>query len=53
VTVASYPTSSSRRINDYPSIILTSTPRRYVLYNVASSTFSTFNLMFEMGTGTP
>ena len=53
VTVASYTSSSSRRINDYPSIIMSSTPRRYVLYNVASSTFSTFNLLFELGTGTP
>ena len=53
VTVASYTASSSRRINDYPSIVLTSTPRRYVVYNVASATFSTFNLLFELGTGTP
>lgn len=51
VTIASYTSGSTRRINDYPSIILTGTPRRYVLYNVASSTFSTFSLLFELGTG--
>jgi hypothetical protein len=53
VTIASYTAGSARRINDYPSIILTSRPRRYIVYNVANSSLSTFNLLFELGTGTP
>ena len=37
VTLATYTASSSKRFNDYPSVVMTSTPRRYVLYNTASS----------------
>ena len=53
VTLATYSASSSKRFNDYPSVVMTSTPRRYVLYNTASSSFSTYKTVLEVGSGTP
>jgi hypothetical protein len=53
VTLATYTSSSSKRFNDYPSVVMTSTPRRYVLYNTASSSFSTYKTVLEVGSGTP
>jgi len=53
VTLATYSASSSKRFNDYPSVVMTSTPRRYVLYNTASSSFSTYKTILEVGSGTP
>jgi hypothetical protein len=32
---------------------MTSTPRRYVLYNTASSSISTYKTVIEVGSGTP
>ena len=53
VTVASFAASSSKRLNEYPSVVMTTTPRRYVLYNTASSTFTTYKTYLEVGSGTP
>lgn len=53
VTLATYSASSSKRFNDYPSVVMTSTPRRYVLYNTASSSFGTYKTILEVGSGTP
>ena len=52
-TLATYTASSSKRFNDFPSVVMTSTPRRYVLYNTASSSFSTYKTVIEVGSGTP
>lgn len=53
VTIAKYSYGSSRRINDEPSVVMTSTPKRFVTYNTASSTYSTYRLVIEVGSGTP
>lgn len=53
VTIASYSASSSKRLNEFPSVVMTTTPRRYVLYNTANSTFTTYKTFLEVGSGTP
>jgi hypothetical protein len=53
VTIASYAASSSKRLNEFPSVVMTTTPRRYVLYNTANSTFTTYKTFLEVGSGTP
>ena len=52
-TVGSYAASTSRRINDYPSLLMTSTSRRIVTYNAASASYSKYRLLVEVGRGTP
>jgi hypothetical protein len=52
-TIASYATSTSRRINDFPSLLMTSTSRRVITYNTASASYSTYRVLVEVGKGTP
>lgn len=47
-TVASYSAKSSRRINDFPSVVMTST-KRFVMFNTASATFSTYRIFIRIG----
>lgn len=51
--IASYTASTSRRINDYPTAIISSKPTRWIMYTVFSATQSTYNLVVEVGRGTP
>jgi hypothetical protein len=53
VTIASYAAGSARRINDFPSVVMTTKPKRFITYNTASPTFSTYRLMVEVGRGKP
>ena len=53
VLVASYTYSTARRINDYPTAIMSSKPTRWIMYNVLSANQSTYNLVVEVGRGTP
>jgi hypothetical protein len=51
--IASYTTSSSRRINDYPTAIMSSKPTRWIMYTVLNANQSTYSLRVEVGRGTP
>ena len=51
--IASYTSSTSRRINDYPTAIISSKPTRWIMYNVLSASQSTYSLVVEVGRGTP
>ena len=51
--IASYTASTSRRINDYPTAIMSSTPTRWIMYTVLSASQSTYSLVVEVGRGTP
>lgn len=53
VTVASYSYGTSRRVNDWPSVVMTSSPARIITYNVARADYDTYNLVTEVGRGTP
>ena len=50
-TVASYAASSARRINDFPSVVMSSTTKRYVLFNALSADFMNFRMLLRVGTG--
>ena len=52
-TIASYASSKYRRINDYPTALMSSKPTRWIMYNTASASLSTFSTMVEVGRGTP
>ena len=49
-TVGSYSVSSERRMNDYPSALMTSTSKRYVMYNAANPTFLKYRVLLRVGT---
>lgn len=51
-TIATYSTTSTRRRNDVPSIVLASATRRIILFNGSSSAFGTYKLYTRLGTGT-
>lgn len=50
-TVGSYAVSSERRMNDYPSVVMTSATKRYVMFNIGTPTFSKFRVVLRVGTG--
>ena len=50
-TVASYSSSSSRRINDFPSVVMSSTTKRYVMYNALNASFTKYRILLRVGTG--
>jgi hypothetical protein len=50
-TVGSYSASSERRINDFPSVVMTSTTKRYVMFNIANPSISKFRVLLRVGTG--
>jgi hypothetical protein len=52
-TIASYTYGTSRRVNDSPSVVMTSSPARIVTYNTWSSTQSAYKLVTEVGRGNP
>jgi hypothetical protein len=49
-TVASYSVSSARRMNDYPSVVMTSASKRYVMYNAANPDFTQYRVLLRVGT---
>lgn len=51
VTVAAYSVSSARRFNDFPSVLMSSTTKRYVMWNGASSTGGTYRVLLRVGNG--
>jgi hypothetical protein len=53
VLVASYAASSSKRYNEYPSVLMPSTTRRLITYTSWSASGSTYRVYFETGKGTP
>lgn len=50
-TIASYSVSPERRINDFPSVVMTSATKRYVLFNIANPNITKFRIMLRVGTG--
>lgn len=50
-TVASYAAGSSRRINDFPSVVMSSTTKRYVMFNALSASFESYRILLRAGTG--
>jgi hypothetical protein len=50
-TVGSYSVSSERRINDFPSVVMTSAAKRYVMFNIANPNFTKFRVVLRVGTG--
>jgi hypothetical protein len=53
VTIASHKTAKSTRISDNPSVVMTDSPKRFMTYNTASASFSTYRLVIEVGSGKP
>jgi hypothetical protein len=51
VTVAAYTVSSSRRVNDYPSVLMSSATKRYVMYNGASPGGASYRVLIRVGSG--
>ena len=51
VTVASYSVSTSRRYNDFPSVVMSSTTKRFVMYNAASASGSSYRVLIRVGSG--
>ena len=52
-TIASYTASASRRVNDYPTALMSGAPTRWVMYNVANASITSVSTMVEVGRGTP
>lgn len=50
-TVGSYTVSSERRINDFPSVVMTSATKRYVMFNIANPNITKFRVVLRAGTG--
>lgn len=50
-TVGSYSASSDRRINDFPSVVMTSATKRFVMFNIANPAFTKFRVVLRVGTG--
>jgi hypothetical protein len=50
-TVGSYAVSSERRIKDFPSVVMTSATKRYVMFNIANPTFFKYRVVLRVGTG--
>ena len=38
-------------MNDYPSVVMTSATKRYVLWNIGNPPFSKFRVVLRVGTG--
>jgi hypothetical protein len=53
VTIASHTYGSSRRVNDFPSVVMTDAPTRFVTYNTFNATWSSYRVVIEVGRGTP
>ena len=51
VTVAAFTASSSRRYNDFPSVVMSSATKRFVMYNTASATGSSYRVLIRVGSG--
>lgn len=51
--IASYTVSTSRRYNDYPTAIMSSKPTRWIMYNIANASTTSFSTLVEVGRGTP
>ena len=50
-TVGSYAASSSRRINDFPSAVMSSTTKRYVTFTGLNKSFTSYRIFLRVGTG--
>ena len=53
MTIASHKSATSKRISDNPSVVMTDSPKRFMTYNTASASFSTYRLVIEVGSGKP
>jgi hypothetical protein len=51
VTVASYSAASTRRINDAPSLVMSSSTKRFLMYNTMSSGGGSYRVWLRVGTG--
>jgi hypothetical protein len=51
-TVASYAASSSRRYNDFPSVVMPSTTKRILAFNVANKDLTGYSVKIRAGSGT-
>ena len=50
-TVGSYAAASTRRINDAPSLVMSSTTKRFVMYNTMSSGGGSYRVWLRVGSG--
>ena len=50
-TVGSYAAAGTRRINDFPSLVLSSSTKRYVMYNTMSSGGGSYRVWLRVGSG--
>jgi len=51
VTVASSTVNSGRRFNDFPSVVMSSTAKRFVMYNTMSASGASYRVWLRVGTG--
>lgn len=51
VTIASYAASSSRRYNEFASVLMPTTKQRIITYTSASASYSTYRVLVEVGKG--
>jgi hypothetical protein len=50
-TVASYAASSARRINDFPSVVMSSATKRYLMFSALNASFTSYRVLLRVGTG--
>jgi hypothetical protein len=50
-SLALYSAGSSRRINEFPSVVMSSTTKRFVMFNSTSASASTFRVKIRVGSG--
>ena len=53
MTIASHKSATSKRISDNPSVVIADSPKRFMTYNTASASYSTYRLVIEVGSGKP
>lgn len=51
VTVAKYSASSSKRYNEFPSILMPTLKQRIITYTSGSASWSTYLVFIEVGKG--
>jgi len=52
-TVASYTASTTRRDNETPSVLMSTSTKRFFTWNAASASGNTYRVLFRSGIGTP
>ena len=53
MTIASHKSADGTRISDNPSAVIADAHKRFLTYNTASATYSTYRLVIEVGSGKP